>query len=61
MGSNHALVALDEASGADRGVLRGKAAVLAELRATGFPAPPGIVTTPQALDDPRLPQRADWH
>src|SRR6266511_916750 len=54
MGSNQALVAVAEASGVDRTVLGGKAAVLAELLAAGFPVPPGIVVTAAALDDPDL-------
>ena len=57
MGSNHGLVALAEAGGADRAVLGGKAAVLAELLAAGFPVPPGIVVTAAALDDPELDRR----
>jgi len=35
-------------------VLGGKAAVLAELIAAGFPVPPGFVVTAAALDDPAL-------
>jgi pyruvate,water dikinase len=54
MNSNHALVALAEASAVGRTVLGGKAAVLAELLAAGFPVPPGIVVTAAALDDPDL-------
>ncbi len=38
----------------DRTVLGGKAAVLAELLAAGFPVPPGFVSTAAALDDPDL-------
>src|SRR6266508_1721028 len=54
MGSNHTLIALAEASAMDRTVLGGKAAVLAELLAAGFPVPPGFVSTAAALDDPDL-------
>src|SRR6266536_3324446 len=54
MDSNHALVALAEASATDRTVLGGKAAVLAELIAAGFPVPPGFVVPAAALDDPAL-------
>jgi rifampicin phosphotransferase len=54
MNFNHAVVAVAEASAVDRTVLGGKAAVLAELLAAGFPVPPGIVVTAAALDDPDL-------
>src|SRR5215207_4891967 len=54
MDSKHALVAVAEANAVDRTVLGGKAAVLAELLAAGFPVPPGIVVTAAALDDPDL-------
>ncbi len=54
MGSDQALVAIAETSAADPTVLGGKAAVLAELRAAGFPVPPGFVVTAAALDDPDL-------
>jgi pyruvate,water dikinase len=54
MNSNHTLVAVAEASAVDRTMLGGKAAVLAELLAAGFPVPPGIVVTTAALDDPDL-------
>jgi rifampicin phosphotransferase len=54
MGSNDALVVLAEASGVDRAVLGGKAAVLAELLAAGFPVPPGFVVPAAVADDPDL-------
>ena len=54
MNSHHTVVALAEASAADRTDLGVKAAVLAELLAAGFPVPPGIVVTAGALDDPDL-------
>jgi len=57
MSLNQTVVALAEASAADRTVLGGKAAVLAELLAAGFPVPPGIVVTTAALDDPDLDTR----
>jgi pyruvate,water dikinase len=57
MNSNHTLVALAEASAADRTMLGGKAAVLAELLAAGFPVPRGIVVTTAALDEPDLDTR----
>ncbi|TCN30648.1 pyruvate,water dikinase [Kribbella orskensis] len=38
----------------DRTVLGGKAAVLAELLAAGFPVPSGFVVTAAAVDDPAL-------
>jgi len=48
------MVNLAEASGADRGMLGGKAATLAALSAAGFAVPPGIVVTAGALDEPDL-------
>jgi pyruvate,water dikinase len=48
------LVDLAEATTVDRTAVGGKAAVLAQLSAAGFPVPPGIVVTAAALDDPRL-------
>ncbi len=54
MGSNQALVAVAEAAAVDRTVLGGKAAVLAELLAAGFPVPPGIVVTAAAVHEPDL-------
>src|SRR5215218_6970703 len=57
MGSNHALVTLAEARAADRTVLGGKAAVLADPLAAGFPVPPGMAVTPAALDEPDLDTR----
>jgi rifampicin phosphotransferase len=57
MGSNQALVPVVEASAVDRTVLGGKAAVLGELLAAGFPVPPGIVVTAAALNDPDLDTR----
>ncbi|WP_243420996.1 PEP/pyruvate-binding domain-containing protein [Micromonospora globispora] len=38
-------------------MIGGKAAVLAELVAAGFPVPPGFVVTTKALDDPQLNRR----
>ncbi|MBQ0897648.1 hypothetical protein KBX37_32135 [Micromonospora sp. U56] len=57
MVSNVVVVDLAEASAADRAVIGGKAAVLAELSAAGFPVPPGVVITTAALDDPQLDRR----
>jgi len=57
MNSDQTIVALAEGSAADRTVLGGKAAVLAELLAAGFPVPRGIVVTAAALDDPDLDTR----
>jgi rifampicin phosphotransferase len=48
------MVNLAEASTADRAVLGGKAATLAELSAAGFAVPSGIVVTACALDEPDL-------
>ncbi len=48
------IVHLAEASVAARAMLGGKAATLAELSAAGFAAPPGIVVTAGALDEPDL-------
>ncbi|MFG2059584.1 PEP/pyruvate-binding domain-containing protein [Micromonospora sp. NPDC048930] len=48
---------LTEASAVDRAVIGGKAAVLADLTAAGFPVPPGIVVTTAVLDDPQLDRR----
>jgi hypothetical protein len=48
------IVDLGEVSAADRAVLGGKAATLAELSAAGFAVPPGIVVTAGALDEPDL-------
>jgi rifampicin phosphotransferase len=48
------MVNLAEASAADRALLGGKAATLAELSAAGFAVPPGIVVTASALDEPDL-------
>jgi rifampicin phosphotransferase len=48
------MVNLAEASAADRALLGGKGATLAELSAAGFAVPPGIVVTAGALDDPDL-------
>lgn len=48
------MVNLAEASAADRALLGGKAATLAELSAAGFAVPPGIVVTGSALNDPDL-------
>src|SRR5215211_3749545 len=48
------IVNLAEASAADRALLGGKAATLAELSAAGFAVPPGIVVTAGALDEPDL-------
>ena len=48
------IVHLAEASVADRAMLGGKAATLAELSAAGFAVPPGIVVTAGALDEPDL-------
>jgi phosphoenolpyruvate synthase/pyruvate phosphate dikinase len=48
------IVDLAEASAADRAVLGGKAATLAELSAAGFAVPPGIIVTADALDEPDL-------
>ncbi|MFJ8579343.1 PEP/pyruvate-binding domain-containing protein [Micromonospora sp. NPDC093277] len=57
MSSNLTIVDLADASAADRTVIGGKAAVLADLSAAGFPVPPGIVVTAAALDDSRLDER----
>ena len=57
MKTNQTVVALAEAGAADRTVLGGKAAVLAELLAAGFPVPAGIVVTTAALDDADLDTR----
>ena len=51
------LVDLGVAAAAGRTAVGGKAAVLAELSAAGFPVPPGMVVTAAALDDPRLEPR----
>jgi rifampicin phosphotransferase len=48
------MVNLAEASAADRTVLGGKAATLAELSAAGFAVPPGIVVTASTLEEPDL-------
>src|SRR5215216_2248625 len=48
------IVNLAEASAADRAMLGGKAATLAELSAAGFAVPPGIVVTASAVDEPDL-------
>ena len=48
------MVNLAEASLADRALLGGKAATLAELSAAGFAVPPGIVVTAGALNEPDL-------
>src|SRR5215211_2589977 len=48
---------LAEASAADRAMLGGKAATLAELFAAGFAVPPGIAVTASALDEPDLDVR----
>src|SRR5215218_9566247 len=45
---------LAEASAADRAMLGGKAATLAELFAAGFAVPPGIAVTASAVDEPDL-------
>ncbi|MFR9779492.1 PEP/pyruvate-binding domain-containing protein [Micromonospora sp. MS34] len=57
MGSNSTVVDLAGASAVDWTVTGGKAAVLAELSAAGFPVPPGIVVTTAALDDAQLDDR----
>src|SRR5918994_1666884 len=51
------MVNLAKASAADRAILGGKAATLAELLAAGFAVPPGIVVSASALDEPDLD---DW-
>jgi rifampicin phosphotransferase len=51
------LVDLAAATRVERTAVGGKAAVLAELSAAGFPVPPGMVVTAAALDDPRLERR----
>jgi phosphohistidine swiveling domain-containing protein len=50
-------VTLAAASEAGRAMIGGKAAVLAELSAAGFPVPPGFVVTTAALTDPQLDRR----
>ncbi|MGR6318818.1 PEP/pyruvate-binding domain-containing protein [Micromonospora soli] len=57
MSTNLTVVTLAETSPADRAVIGGKAAVLAELSVAGFPVPPGFVVTTAALDDPQLDRR----
>ncbi|MFE9695116.1 PEP/pyruvate-binding domain-containing protein [Micromonospora sp. NPDC005806] len=57
MSSNPTVVDLTQASPVDRAVIGGKAAVLAELSAAGFPVPPGFVVTTAALADPQLDVR----
>ncbi|MQA17189.1 MAG: hypothetical protein GEV09_24585 [Pseudonocardiaceae bacterium] len=54
MRTSRPLVALADAEAVDRTMLGGKATVLAELLAAGFPVPPGIVVTAAGLDDPDL-------
>jgi rifampicin phosphotransferase len=48
------IVSLAAASAADRAMLGGKAATMAELSVAGFAVPPGIVVTASALDKPDL-------
>ena len=48
------MVNLAEAGAAERGMLGGKAATLAELSAAGFAVPLGIVVTASVLDEPDL-------
>jgi phosphohistidine swiveling domain-containing protein len=54
MSSNPAVVELAAATVVEPTAVGGKAAVLGELSAAGFPVPPGIVVTAAALDDPGL-------
>lgn len=57
MRTSHPLVALGDAGAVDRSMHGGKATVLAELLAAGFPVPRGIVVTAGALDDPDLDRK----
>src|SRR5215207_9714159 len=54
MNTTSIMVNLAEASAANRALLGGKAATLAELSAAGFAVPPGIVVTASTLDEPDL-------
>jgi phosphohistidine swiveling domain-containing protein len=51
------LLGLADAATVDRTMVGGKAAVLAELFAAGFPVPPGLAVTAAALDAARLDAR----
>ena len=51
MGASTTIVNLAEANGADRTVVGGKAATLAELSVAGFAVPPAIVVTGTAVDE----------
>src|SRR5215207_11611337 len=59
MSSYLTIVDLAEAPAAARTAVGGKAGVLAQLAAAGFPVPPGIVVTATALDDPGLDSRLE--
>jgi len=50
MDASALVIKLSEAGTADRVSVGGKAAVLGELVAAGFPVPPGVVVTSAALD-----------
>jgi len=54
MNATSMIANLAEGSAADRAMLGGKAATLAELSAAGFAVPPGIVVSASALDEPDL-------
>jgi phosphohistidine swiveling domain-containing protein len=54
MDARSTIVNLAEANIADRRVLGGKAAALAQLSAAGFAVPPGLVVTAEALADSEL-------
>src|SRR4051812_8489881 len=49
MGASALVIMLSEAGTADRTSVGGKAGVLGELTATGFPVPPGLVVTAAAV------------
>lgn len=57
MTTGHLLVPLADTGAVDRTILGGKATVLAELLAVGFPVPEGFVVVAAALDDPDFDQK----